>query len=114
MDNKFGLTLEALSSIQKVFSDFPEIGLVIIYGSRAKGNYKKGSDIDFTLKAAEGVDLDLTLQFQVENALDELMLPYLFDISIMDNIDNPNLIDHINRVGQVFYRKTVESETYNG
>lgn len=48
--NKFGLNQETISKIQSVFYQFPEIEEAILYGSRAKGNYKEGSDIDLTLK----------------------------------------------------------------
>jgi hypothetical protein len=31
------------------------------------------------------------------------MTPYGFDISILENIENPTLVEHIKRVGRVFY-----------
>ena len=105
MDLRFGLTSETIASIQKVFASFPEIGTVFIYGSRVKGNYRKGSDIDLALQPSKHQLLDLTLQFQIEEALEELLLPYMLDISIMENIDNPELLSHISRVGQVFYQR---------
>ena len=105
MVSEFGLSPEVLSSIRGCFAQFPEIETVIIYGSRAKGNYKKGSDIDLILQAANNQKLNLTVQFQLEEVLEELLLPYMFDISIMDNIDNSALLDHITRVGQVFYQR---------
>ena len=103
MADKFGLKEQTTGAIQKVFAAFPQIGQVIIYGSRATGTYKPGSDIDLTLIAGKDCKLDLTLQFRIEEALEELMLPYQFDVSILKTIDNPNLLDHIKRVGQVFY-----------
>ena len=102
----YGLKPEVVSSVQDVFKTFPQIGKVILYGSRAKGSYQNGSDIDLTLVAAEGHTLDLSVQFQIEEDLEELMLPYQFDISILDNIHNPKLLDHIKRVGIVFYTNT--------
>lgn len=103
MANKFGLREQTISAIQQVFASFQQVSQVIIYGSRAKGTFKPGSDIDLTLIAANEAKLDLTIQFKIEEALEELMLPYQFDLSIMENIDNPNLLEHINRVGQVFF-----------
>lgn len=91
--------------MQEVFATFPQIGQVIIYGSRAKGTFKPGSDIDLTLLPVKTATLDLALQFQIEEALEELLLPYQIDLSILDSIDNPALIEHIHRVGQVFYAK---------
>jgi predicted nucleotidyltransferase len=97
---KFGLEEEDIKKIQTVFSCYPEIEKAILYGSRAKGNFKIGSDIDITL---EGEKLNLSIVNAVENQIDDLLLPYLFDISIFHQIDNPDLIEHISRVGQVFY-----------
>lgn len=74
----------------------------ILYGSRAKGNYKNGSDIDLTLK---GRGLNLSVINKISLELDDLLLPYLFDISIFQQISNEDMIDHINRVGIVFYDK---------
>ncbi|MCW0484384.1 nucleotidyltransferase domain-containing protein [Gaoshiqia sediminis] len=47
---KFGLSETTISLLCSVFENYPEIEEVIIYGSRAKGNYREGSDIDITLK----------------------------------------------------------------
>ena len=73
-----------------------------MYGSRAKGNYRNGSDIDLTLI---GKKLDLSKQFIIETELDDLLLPYKIDLSIYHKIENQDLIDHIKRVGSLFYKK---------
>lgn len=73
-----------------------------MYGSRAKGNYKPGSDIDLVLK---GQNINLSLLNEISLQLDNLLLPYTFDISIDRYIDNPDLIDHIQRMGVSFYKK---------
>lgn len=99
---KFGLEQEDLQKIQAIFSSFPEVEKAILYGSRAKGNYRPGSDIDLVLI---GKKLNLTISNNIELQIDDLLLPYLFDISIFHHILNPDLIDHINRFGQVFYEK---------
>lgn len=72
----------------------------MLYGLRAKGTYKTGSDIDLTLK---GSDLILSIINKISNEIDDLLLPYSFDISIFSQISNADLVDHINRVGIVFY-----------
>jgi predicted nucleotidyltransferase len=100
---KFGLSEKTLQSICSVFSKYPEIEKVILYGSRAKGNYKNGSDIDLTLIG--GDDLTIDILCKVENDLDDLLLPYTFDISLFKYIHDPDVIDHIHRVGLVFYQK---------
>ena len=100
---KYGLEDHVIQKISAVFTLFPDITEVIIYGSRAKGNYRTGSDIDLSLK---GNNLNLNLVNQVCLKLDELMLPYTFDISIFDQIENPDFLDHIKRIGQIFFAQT--------
>lgn len=96
----FGLKRDTVERINSVFSSHPGVQKVIIYGSRAKGNYKNGSDIDL---AIIGESVDLTELLQIENELDDLLLPYKIDLSLMNKIENNDLIEHINRVGLVFY-----------
>ena len=97
---KFGLKNETRECIKDVFAKYPQIEQVILYGSRAIGSYKNGSDIDLTLK---GEKLNLTVANSLCNDLDDLFLPYTFDISILSHISNPDLIKHIERVGIDFY-----------
>ncbi|MNT95431.1 Nucleotidyltransferase domain protein [compost metagenome] len=75
---------------------------VVIYGSRAKGNFREGSDIDLTF---EGDAIDLPLMLKIENELDDLLLPYQLDLSVLAHIDDTGLRDHIARVGQVLYQR---------
>ena len=75
----------------------------ILYGSRAKGNYRSGSDIDLTLHG--GADLTLNVIYKILNDLDELLLPYTIHLSIFDDISDQDVIAHIQRVGVVFYKK---------
>ncbi|WP_067584402.1 nucleotidyltransferase domain-containing protein [Endozoicomonas ascidiicola] len=106
MTAKYGLKAETIIAIQQVLAEFAQVQQAIIYGSRAKGNYKPGSDIDLTLVAAPKGQLNLSTQYQIEEALEELMLPYQFDLSILETIESKNLLGHIERVGQVFYERT--------
>lgn len=96
----YGLSEETVQNLINIFKTFPQINKVILYGSRAKGNYRKGSDIDFTL---DGAGLTSKLLYRVDDKIDELYLPYKVDLSVLGNIDNEDLIEHINRVGKVFY-----------
>ena len=96
---QFGLSTEDINKIKEVIARFPEVERVIIYGSRAKGNYKLASDIDLTLV---GEKLTLSLLQSLENDMDDLLLPYKFDISIFHQISNPDLLNHIERVGKEF------------
>lgn len=99
---KFGLKDETINKINSVFEKYPEVEEVIIYGSRAKGNYREGSDIDITLK---GKELDDHIRSKIYFDIDDLNTPYLFDISIFDKLNSPDLEDHIKRIGKIFYKK---------
>ena len=99
---KYGLKEHTIEKMKNVFAQFPEVEQVMLYGSRAKGAYRPGSDIDLTMM---GSALNLKTLFRIETELDDLLLPYTIDLSIFDHIDNPGLVDHIRRMGKVFYRK---------
>ena len=102
---KFGLNTDIVKEIQKILSGFPKVETVIIYGSRAKGNYKPGSDIDLTFK---GNNLNLNILNKISLQFDDLLLPCTFDLSVFDQIDNKELVNHIERVGKIFYQKELE------
>jgi uncharacterized protein len=99
---KFGLSDETVAKIQAVLARFPQVERAILYGSRAKGNYKTGSDIDLTLY---GKDLTHELRSKIDSALDDLDLPYTIDLSLFDQLTHPELKEHIGRVGEVFYQR---------
>jgi predicted nucleotidyltransferase len=98
----FGLPEPALKFIRSVLADYPEVERAIIYGSRAKGNYRKGSDIDMTLV---GEGLDYRVLGAIAGRLQESPIPYQVDLSIRQHIDSPSLLEHIERVGKVFYKQ---------
>lgn len=100
---RFGIKESTIKEIISVFIKHPQIEKVLLYGSRAKGNYHNGSDIDLTLI---GDELSYSQLGSLELDIDDLFLPYSFDISIFRDINNPDLVDHINRVGITFYEKT--------
>ena len=103
----FGLSIDNLRFIRQCLAKIPQIDKVLIYGSRAKGNYKTGSDIDLTLI---GKNLDLhNSVFPLREMLEESNLPYLFDISIFKDLKDPSFIEHILRVGKTFYLRDKES-----
>jgi predicted nucleotidyltransferase len=101
---KYGLDDKTIGGMQAVLAAYPEVDKAVLYGSRAKGNYKTGSDIDLTLF---GSGLSLTVLHKIENELDDLLLPYKIDLSLFEQITDPDVIDHIRRVGVVFYEKCV-------
>jgi predicted nucleotidyltransferase len=102
---QFGLKPAVIGRMHAVFAHFPEVRQVILYGSRAKGNFKPGSDIDLCL---EGEGLSTPTLLKIDTALDDLLLPYKIDLSIRDHIDNTELLSHINRAGTAFYRRSKE------
>ena len=102
---QYGLSEETIEKINDVFSRYKEVDEAVLYGSRAKGNFKPGSDIDLTLK---GQKLNLRLLNKISNDLDDLPLPYTIDVSIYHQIENSELIEHIKRVGKIFYMKEVK------
>ncbi|MCL2219041.1 MAG: nucleotidyltransferase domain-containing protein [Chitinispirillia bacterium] len=100
-----GLSERSVNTLHGIFRKYESINRVILYGSRAMGNYKKGSDIDITLETGDDfTDRDL---LHVHGDLDESDLPYFVDCSILANIKNNDLKDHIARVGKALYERTV-------
>jgi len=98
---KFGLDERTLGVIIEVLKKYEKIEKAVIYGSRANGTYRNGSDIDLTFYG----DLTYRDLLEIENELDDLMLPFMFDLSIYDMLTNENFIEHIDRVGKVLYQK---------
>lgn len=79
----YGLKPETINAIREVLANYPEVEKAILYGSRAKGNFHAGSDIDLTLM---GDGLDITTLQKIENDLDDLFLPYKIDLSLYRQI----------------------------
>ena len=96
----YGLSTETVSRICGVLALHPGIERAVLYGSRAKGNYRVSSDIDLCLV---GDTVSLTQQLQIESELDDLLLPYKIDLSRFHALDNPALVDHIQRLGVTVY-----------
>ena len=100
-----GLKDIELNKLNILFSKYSDIEKVVLYGSRAKGNYKMFSDVDITLM---GNNLSFYLRTKLAIDIDYLLLPYQFDISIFSLLSNPDLIEHIQRVGITIYQKLSE------
>jgi uncharacterized protein len=101
LNQEFGLSDRTMQTLQGIFAKQPAVRQAIVYGSRAKGNYREGSDIDISLNAPE---LSFTSLAEMMGALEDSEIPYLVDLSKLQDIKNPALIDHIQRVGKVFYQ----------
>ena len=100
----FGLKEKHIEAINTCFAQYENIEQVVVYGSRAKGNYSKGSDIDLTIIG----ELTYSEILKLENQLDDLLLPYKIDLSLKHQISNPDLIGHIDRVGKIFYDNSLK------
>lgn len=94
-----GLDQKTIVAIKSILKKNSKIKKILLYGSRAKGTYKNGSDIDLTLIAPELTTSDL---LQIETELEELMLPYKIDLSLFHQIENNDVVEHIQRVGVKF------------
>lgn len=103
MPTDFGLSNDITERIKAIFRHYPEIDRVVIYGSRAKGVSKTASDIDLTI---QGKMISTSTLNRISMELDDLMLPYTFDISIYEHISNQDLLEHIDRVGKEFYKQS--------
>ncbi len=101
-ERPFGLSLTTLDKLNSVFAQHDAIDSVLIYGSRAKGNYRAGSDIDLTIK---GDEISFAEFLQIEDQIDDLMLPYTVDLSQYCQLENTDLIAHIDRIGVAIYSR---------
>lgn len=95
----FGLSAQTQAAITACLRQFQEIEWAKIYGSRAKGNHERGSDIDLAFSSPTDCSADLL------EALDELPTPYLFDVTHYETLRHEGLKAHIDRVGVVLYQR---------
>jgi len=98
----FGLPPATLDKLRSVFARHPAVERVVLYGSRAKGSYRPGSDIDLAIK---GGQIDFAELLKIEDEIDDLLLPYCVDLSLYGELANADLIDHIDRVGVDVYAR---------
>lgn len=101
----YGLLDRDLKYILEAISKYSEIEEVIIFGSRAMGNYKKGSDVDLAL-IGENVDRKIVRRLS-DNLNEEYPLPYFFDVVSYKDISNEELIKHIDNLGKSIYKKVL-------
>ena len=95
----YGLSNIVIDKIQSVLSKHKNIDSAILYGSRAIGTNHETSDIDITLKGC----ITLSELLKIEVDIDDLMLPYKVDLSVFNSIQNRELLEHIERVGKIFF-----------
>lgn len=98
----YGLPVTAIEKLARLFASCPGIERVILYGSRAKGSFRPGSDIDLTI---EGEGVTLAAMLDLEQRIDDLLLPYKVDLSLLHLLKDADLLAHIRRVGVVLYER---------
>lgn len=98
----YGLDDKHIRELTDILRKFPHIAEVVLYGSRARGDYHRGSDIDICLKGENITKADI---IQLKTALYESRIPYFFDIAVWQNIKNADFKANIERDGKVFYQK---------
>lgn len=98
--NRPHLTDHELSLVCGVFARHPQVSAAILYGSRAKGSHKPQSDVDLAITG----DVTPLEAATIAGELDELPLPYRFDVEPLDRISHRPLRDHIDRVGICIYQ----------
>ncbi|MDO9206630.1 MAG: nucleotidyltransferase domain-containing protein [Sulfuricurvum sp.] len=98
MQELYGLRADIIEKIVQTIKKNLKIQKIILFGSRAKETYKKGSDIDISIVSEE---LSLKELNQLKVMLDDLMLPYKIDLLDFNRISNKDLKEHINRVGKI-------------
>ena len=101
-----GLSAATLEKVRAVLERFPEVERAVLFGSRAKGTHKPGSDIDLAL---EGAALDWRVVGRLYTALDDLLLPYTFSLIVHDQATDPEVTAHIARVGISIFERQLTS-----
>lgn len=96
----WGLPAETLAAMRCILAQEPNVQQAILFGSRAKGTYRPGSDVDLALV---GENLTLDTLGRLARAFEESAVPYQVDLCWLAAVDHPALLEHIERVGQVFY-----------
>lgn len=98
-----GLLDRDMKCILEAIGEFEEIESVILFGSRAMGNYKKGSDVDI---AVTGRDVKRETISKLSESLNEVYpLPFFFDVINYGEISNDNLKEHIDTYGIKIYER---------
>lgn len=96
-----GLLPRDLDYIAQALQQFPEVETALLFGSRAKGNYKPSSDVDLAIKGTRITPTTVSRLAFLLN--EEYPLPYFFDVVHYETLENRELVKHIDRVGEVIF-----------
>lgn len=96
----FGLSKRTLNELLEYFKTKPEIEKVFVFGSRAKGNFSIGSDVDFAIwtDAHEKIS-------RIAGELDDLPTPYKFDVIDYKTLTHTGMKNSIDTDGILFYSR---------
>ena len=98
-----GLVENDLQALVGVLKQFPAVEQAIIFGSRAKGTFKNGSDVDLALR---GESLSFEQTSRISYLLnEETLMPYKLDVLQYETIKSPELVEHIDRVGVIIFQR---------
>lgn len=100
MQNNFGLPERTINELLEYFKSVETLDKVVIYGSRAKGTYRNGSDIDFAIWSD-----DINCASQIRWGLEELPTPYMFDVTDYNTLTHEGMKNSIDTDGKLFYQK---------
>jgi predicted nucleotidyltransferase len=95
----FGLDGQARALLESVLARHPRVKAACLFGSRALGTHRPESDVDIALYG----EVDELLAARVASDLDELPLPYTFDVQAYPCIRHTPLREHIDRVGRTIF-----------
>lgn len=99
MKTDFGMNQKALDTLSRIFNQYPDISHVMVYGSRAKGNFSERSDLDLVIMD----QIDRKILGSIWMDINSSDFPLTVDLQVWDEIKNEKLKDHIQRVGKTFY-----------
>lgn len=100
--NRFGLTKRDMQTLREIFDQYPEVKTVVVFGSRAKGTFTLGSDIDLAIMGRLSNE---DIIRRINGALDDSTLPYFVDIVGYSFLQDPAFKEHIDRVGIDLFRR---------
>ena len=98
----YGLDRNVIHSLAGIFKSTDTVDEVIIFGSRAKGNFGDGSDIDLAIK---GKAIEFNTILNLMRKVEDLGLLYKIDLQNYQKISDKNVLDHIQRVGKIFWKR---------
>ena len=98
---QYGLSDRTLAVFNSILRKYPGVKQAVLYGSRAKGSYRNGSDIDISLKTDNKFTRSDLLR--IAGDFDDSDMPYFVDVSVYDQLTNQDLKAHIDRVGKVLF-----------